>query len=427
MKLELQDVVIEEITAGERTEINGKKLTINLQEMAEEVASVDNIAAAQIDLARPGEKVRIIPVKDVIEPRWTKGRDGQFPGVTAEMQQVGDNETKVMKNVAVVTVGDIVGFQEGVIDMWGEGAKWTPFSKTLNVVVDLTPVDGLEPHEHEEACRLAGFKASEYLGEALADVEPTKTRSYEIEGVAEGLKKYPDLPRVAYVEMMIAQGLLHDGYIYGVDVKEIIPTLLNPLEELDGAVISGNCVAACDKITTYQHQNNSVILELLERHGRDLNFVASIMVPELTVLDGKYRCCDATVKLAKLLDVDGVIVSEEGYGNPDTDLVMISAGMEQAGIKSVLITDECSGWAGDSQPLADAKEEAKAVVSTGNVSHLVKLAPADRILGNDQAIENLAGGWDGSLDEAGNITCELNAVIGATSEIGYHNLTVELN
>lgn len=427
MKLTLENVVISDIQFGEKTRIEDGTLWINQEEMAAFVAEADNIQSASVDLARPGERVRIIPVKDVIEPRYTEGRGCQFPGVTGEMKQVGNGTTKVMKGVAVVTVGDIVGFQEGVIDMWGEGAKWTPFSKTLNVVVDLVPEAGLKPHEHEAACRLAGFRASEYLAEALKDIQPTNVEEYEVEDSMESLKKYPDLPRVAYVEMMIAQGLLHDGYIYGVDVKQIIPTLLNPLEELDGAVISGNCVAACDKITTYQHQNNSVILELLKLHGKELNLVASIMVPELTVLDGKFRCTDSTVKLAKMLGVDGVIVSEEGYGNPDTDLVMIAAGMENNGIKAVLVTDECSGWDGDSQPLADAKEEAKAVVSTGNVSHLVHLEPAERVLGNDKAIENLAGGWDGSLDEAGNITCELNAVIGATSEIGYHNLTIELH
>ena len=78
--------------------------------------------------------------------------------------------------------------------------------------------------------------------------------------------------------MMIAQGLLHDVYIYGVDVKKILPTLLHPNEELDGAVVSGNCVAACDKITTYQHQNNSVIKELYKEHGKTINFVGEIMV-----------------------------------------------------------------------------------------------------------------------------------------------------
>lgn len=226
--------------------------------------------------------------------------------------------------------------------------------------------------------------------------------------------------------MLISQGLLHDGYIYGVNSQLILPTLLHPNEELDGAVISGNCVAACDKITTYQHQNNSAILDLYAEHGKTINFLGVILTPELTTLEGKFRTCDYTAKLCKSLGADGVIISEEGYGNPDSDLLMICKRLEDSGIKTVLITDECSGWDGMSQPLADTAKEAIAVVSTGNVSHVVTLPPADRVIGNDKAIATLAGGWEGCLEEDGSLKCELNAVIGATSEIGYHNCTVKL-
>lgn len=220
---------------------------------------------------------------------------------------------------------------------------------------------------------------------------------------------------------------MHDVYAYGVDVKKILPTLIHPNEELDSAIVSGNCVAACDKITTYQHQNNSVVKELYKEHGKRINFIGEILVPELTTLDGKFRTSQYTIKLCKMLGADGVIVSEEGYGNPDSDLVMISAGLEDSGIKSVLITDECSGWGGDSQPLADTKKQACAVVSTGNVSHLVHLEKADKVIGDEKAVQNLAGGWDGCYDpEKKTIVCELNAITGSTSEIGYHNLTVEL-
>lgn len=427
MRLEMQKTLIEDIAFGNETKVDNHTLYIDKEEMIVELKKVINVKEVKLDMARPGEKVRLIPVKDVIEPRYRVERTNSYPGVTGEVEQLGDGITKVMKNVAVVTVGDIVGFQEGIIDMWGEGAKWTPFSKTLNVVVDITPSEGIEPHEHEKACREVGLKASEYLGNVLKDLEPDEVEVFEIEDMKTSGNKYRELPRVAYVQMMIAQGLLHDVYIYGVDVKTILPTLLNPLEELDGAVVSGNCVAACDKITTYQHQNNSVVKELYKLHGKEINFVGTIMVPELTTLDGKFRTCDYTVKLCKMLGVDAVIVSEEGYGNPDSDLVMISEGLEKNNIISVLITDECSGWGGDSQPLADSKEEAKAVVSTGNVSFLVHLPKADRVIGNEQAIANLAGGWEGCIDEEGTITCELNAIIGSTSEIGYHNLAVELH
>ncbi|SCZ76478.1 glycine/sarcosine/betaine reductase component B subunit [Acidaminobacter hydrogenoformans] len=427
MKLELRKIQIKDVVFGEKMEVNGGVLTINKDQVVAKLMEDHRVKEIKIDLAKPGEKTRIIPVKDVIEPRVKIEGEGKgFPGVTGKMVQLGDGKVNVLDGAAVVTIGDIVGFQEGVVDMWGEGAKWTPFSKTFNIVVDIIPNEGLEPHVHEETVRLAGLKAAEIIGEAGRNAEPDKVEVFEMGNHAEESAKYPNLPKVLYVEMLISQGLLHDGYIYGVNSQKILPTLIHANEELDGAVISGNCVAACDKITTYQHQNNSAILDLYAEHGKTINFLGVILTPELTTLEGKFRTCDYTAKLCKMMGANGVIVSEEGYGNPDSDLLMICKRLEKDGIKTVLITDECSGWDGMSQPLADTTKEAVAVVSAGNVSHVVTLEPADKVIGSAKAISTLAGGWEGSLSEDGAIKCELNAVIGATSEIGYHNCTVKL-
>ena len=72
----------------------------------------------------------------------------------------------------------------------------------------------------------------------------------------------------------------NDTYVYGVDAKQILPTILSPTEIMDGAVISGNCVSACDKNPTYVHQNNPVTYDLLEEHGKTLNFVCQIITNE---------------------------------------------------------------------------------------------------------------------------------------------------
>lgn len=237
--------------------------------------------------------------------------------------------------------------------------------------------------------------------------------------------KYPDLPKVVYMEMLITQGLLHDTYIYGLDAKQTLPTLLHPNEVLDGAVVSGNCVAACDKITTYQHLNNSVVKELYERHGKDLVFLGVVLTNENITLQGKLRSCNMATNIAKHLGADGVVISEEGYGNPDSDLMMNCRLLEEDGVKTVLITDECAGRDGMSQSLTDATPHAKAIVSTGNVSHLVTLPPMEKIIGNEMAIEQLAGGYSGSLLADGSLECELNAILGCTSEIGYHNVTTK--
>ena len=168
--------------------------------------------------------------------------------------------------MAVVTAGRIVGFQEGIIDMTGPGADYTPFSKTLNLVMVCEPVEGIKQHEYEKAVRFAGFRVAAYIGELARELTPDETKVYETCGIKEGITQYPDLPRVAYVQMLQSQGLLHDTYVYGVDAKKTHPTILSPTEIMDGAIVSGNCVSACDKNPTYVHENNPVVHDCMSDH-----------------------------------------------------------------------------------------------------------------------------------------------------------------
>ena len=230
----------------------------------------------------------------------------------------------------------------------------------------------------------------------------------------------PRPARVAYVYMLQSQGLLHDTYVYGVDAKRILPTLLSPTEVMDGAIISGNCVSACDKNTTYHHLNNPVIEDLYRRHGKDLNFVGVIITNENVTLADKQRSSNFTAKLAEMLALDGAIISEEGFGNPDTDLIMNCTKLEKKGIKTVILTDEYAGRDGASQSLADADPQANAVVSAGNANEMITLPPMARVIGHQETANVIAGGFDGSLQEDGSITVEIQAIVGATNELGFN-------
>lgn len=68
MKLELGKVRIDDIQFGEKTMIENHVLFVNAQEIVDLVMQDDRLASCRVELARPGESVRIAPVKDVIEP-----------------------------------------------------------------------------------------------------------------------------------------------------------------------------------------------------------------------------------------------------------------------------------------------------------------------------------------------------------------------
>lgn len=424
MKLEMGHIYIKDIQFADESKIEDGVLYV-CEEAVKAVALEDEkIKSVSFDIAKPGESVRITPVKDVIEPRVkVEGRGGIFPGVIAKVDTVGSGKTYALKGMAVVTAGKIVGFQEGIIDMTGPGAEYTPFSKLNNLVMVCEPVDGIKQHDYEKAVRFAGFRVAVYLGELARELTPDETKVYETDTIKEGFQKYPDLPRVAYVQMLQSQGLLHDTYVYGVDAKKTLSTILNPTEIMDGAIVSGNCVSACDKNPTYVHLNNPVVHDMLEEHGKTINFVCQIITNENVYLADKQRSSDWTAKMCKLLDLDGVIVSQEGFGNPDTDLIMNCKKIEAEGVKTVIITDEYAGRDGKSQSLADADAAADAVVTGGNANQVIILPKLDKVIGTLDYVTKIAGASEETLREDGSLEVEIQVITGATNETGFNKLS----
>ena len=424
MRLELGEILIKDVQFGDASKVENGVLYVNKDEVIKMVSEDDHIKNVVVELARPGDSVRITPVKDVIEPRAkVDGNGGIFPGVVSKVTTVGEGRTHVLKGAAVVTCGKIVGFQEGIIDMQGAGAEYTPFSKLNNVCLVIEPADGLNQYEYEAAARMAGLKIATYFGELGKNVEPDNIEVFETKPVFEQAAEYPELPKVGYVYMLQTQGLLHDTYVYGVDAKKIVPTILYPTEVMDGAILSGNCVSACDKNTTYHHMNNPIIKNLYAKHGKEINFMGVIITNENVYLADKERSSNWTAKFTKYLGLDGVVVSQEGFGNPDTDLIMNCKKIEAEGVKTVIVTDEYAGRDGSSQSLADADPAADAVVTGGNANEVIVLPPMDKIIGMLDYTDRIAGGFDGSLKEDGSIEAEIQVITGATNELGFNKMT----
>ena len=406
MRLEMGNIYIKDIQFADTSKIEDGILYVDKGAVKAVALEDEHIKTVTFDIAKPGESVRITPVKDVIEPRVkVEGKGGVFPGIISKVDTVGSGKTYALKGMAVVTAGRIVGFQEGIIDMTGPGADYTPFSKTLNLVMVCEPVEGIKQHEYEKAVRFAGFRVAAYIGELARELTPDEIKVYETCGIKEG------------------QGLLHDTYVYGVDAKKTLPTILSPTEIMDGAIVSGNCVSACDKNPTYVHENNPVVHDLFEEHGKTLNFVCQIITNENVYLADKERSSDWTAKLCKMLDLDGVIVSQEGFGNPDTDLIMNCKKIEAEGIKTVIITDEYAGRDGKSQSLADADVAADAVVTGGNANEVVILPKLDKVIGTLDYVTKIAGASEETLREDGSLEVELQVITGATNETGFNKLS----
>ena len=439
MKLEIGNFPVDDIEFGDKTAYNDGLLTINKKEALKVVYEDDHITEADLKIVKPGDKVRLVPVKEAIEPRYRVDGGAVFPGVTGKLKQAGNGKTYALKDCSVLVVGKHWGgFQDGLIDMAGEGAKYTYFSKLKNIVLVADSDEDFEKHEQQKknhALRWAGMRLSEYIGSCLEDLEPEEVEKFELPPITKREESLKNLPNVVLVMQPQSQmeELGYNDLNYGWDTNRMLPTFMHPNEVLDGAMISGSFMPCSSKWSTYDFQNFPTLKRLYEEHGETINFLGVIMSNLNVALEQKERSAQFVAQIASNLGADGAIVTEEGYGNPDADYIGCITALEDAGIKTVGISNEATGRDGGSQPLVTLDPKADALVSTGNVSELIKLPPMETVIGELEALarDGLSGGWEddevlgSSVEEDGSIIMENNAMFCGDQIAGWSPKTMK--
>ena len=439
MKLQLANYMVKDVVFGDRTFFHDGILTINKEEAIKYVREDEHITDCNIEIAKPGESIRIVPVKEAVEPRAkTDGRPA-FPGVTGDVVQVGDGRTNCLKGVSVLGVGMHWGsFGDGIIDMSGEGAKLTHFSGLTNICLICDTDELFEQREQQKknhALRWATHRFAEYLALCIGKEPEDELITYELGSVRNRKAEVEALPAIIYVMQPQSQmeEMGYNSLLYGWDLNHFIPSLVHPNEILDGAVIDGSFMPCSSKWSTFDFQNNPVITRLYAEHGKTLNFLGVIMSNLNVSLEQKQRSAQTVAKLANIVGADGAILSEEGYGNPDTDFIACFVELEKAGVLTVGLTNECTGRDGKSQPLVVLDELANAIVSTGNVSELIELPAMDHVIGELAAAgrDGLSGGWDydeilgPTVRKDGSIIIENNSTFCGDQIIGWSPKTMK--
>ncbi|MEA5096346.1 MAG: glycine/sarcosine/betaine reductase component B subunit [Sedimentibacter saalensis] len=439
MKLEIGNFQVKDVVFGEQTMFHNGVLSINKEEAMSFLKEDEHIIDVDIIIAKPGENTRIVPVKEAVEPRIRPDGRPVFPGVTGDVEAAGSGRVHALKGCSVLGVGMHYGsFGDGLIDMGGEGAKYTLFSELINICVVADTDEEFERFEQQKknrAIRWATHKLAEYLGNAVKDLVPEETEVFELDSVIKRSEEISKLPSVVLVMQPQSQmeELGYNDLVYGWDMNKFVPTFMHPNEILDGAMISGSFMPSSSKWCTYDFQNFPTIKELYKEHGKSINFLGVIMSNLNVSLEQKKRSAIFVAQMAKSLGADGAIVTEEGYGNPDADYILCISSLEDVGVKTVGISNECTGRDGASQPLVTLDKKANALVSTGNVSQLIELPPADKVIGELQSLarDGLSGGWSydellgASVREDGSIVMEDNAMFCGDRIAGWSTKTMK--
>jgi glycine reductase len=162
-----------------------------------------------------------------------------------------------------------------------------------------------------------------------------------------------------------------------------LPTLFDPAEIEDGAVVSGQYGHPALRNPTYLHQNHPVVAELRARDGHDLHFAGVVLAPEPVDQAGKEHVSRHAAWLCQAAGFDAAIVTKEGAGNADNDLSMKVDALEAAGLTAVAVYAEMSGPDGTGPPVVAGPRQG-AVVSTGNYDQRLELPAVQRALGGER-------------------------------------------
>lgn len=386
MKLELASYRVKGLRLGERTRLENGLLTVDPSEIAAMVRVNENIADVSVAVALPGESTRIIHVTDAVEPRFKPDAGSvTFSGMLGAPDLAGNGRTNRLTGVTVVATVDLPpgvnndgGVKEAIIDMSGPGAPYCPFAQMLNLVVHFKMKPGVALPEMAASWRVATLKVAQLLGAVTRDLPPDSVETFELELPAQ------PLPRLVYVLPSMIRGDVHSTFWYGASITTT-PTLAHPNEVVDSALVSGDYFISSHRYPTYYYQNDPIIRELYQRHGRDINFVGVLLC--MCLIPGeaeKYRQAVQIAKIARMLAADGAVVAVSTGGHTYADQMLMCQELERSGIKTVLGVDEYCGEDGKGFPLVTYVPEAVAIVSTGNQESCIQLPAVDRVLGGSE-------------------------------------------
>jgi glycine reductase complex component B subunit alpha and beta len=411
MTLELRTFHVRTVEFGPHTALVDGRLTIDRAEIRRIAMTPAAIADVAVELVAPGEPTRIIHVMDAIEPRIKVGGESvAFPGLLGPPRTVGRGVTHRLGGLAVlesavlpeVAIGGLE-FNEGLIDMSGPGAAYSACSDTHDVVLVFTPRPGVGNREFEAAFRLGALLVARRLAETtLGEVRPDDVEHFDLGNAA------PDAPRVAYVDMVQQVGFLCQTLLYGHPVDAVVPTVLDPREYFDGAVVSAS-YRNPTKTPTWLRQNHPVIRALFRRHPRELNFVGVIFCRgHLDDHELKERNGEMVANVARLIGADGVVQGIDGSGNIWVDFMLAARALERAGIRTVQIVHELGGAEGRDWPVLDYTPEADAIVSGGGADRRFQIPAVRRVVGGTHVTFNTSQSWGKTVDASSALTVSAN-------------------
>jgi len=326
---------ISEVKIGPETKIDGQVLYIREDICKDAVDSDDLVVDMKFEVITP----------DMYNKYSETFMDVQ-PIATKEEGELGHGVTRVLDDVIMVVTGtDEGGVQigefgssEGIIDrnvMWGRpGApdKGDIFVKTEVVIKAGTNMERPGP--------LAAHKVSDFITQEIRNALKAVTREADtVEELVQ--KRRKGNKKVVIVKEIMGQGAMHDNLILPVEPVGVlggkpnvdlgnVPVMLAPTEVLDGGIHALTCIGPASKETSRHYWREPLVQ--MAMHDEEIDLCGVIFIGSPQVNSEKFYVSNRLGMIVEALDVDGAIITTEGFGNNHIDF---ASHHEQIGMRGI--------------------------------------------------------------------------------------------
>ena len=328
---------ITEVKFGKETKIEGNTLYIR-DSICEDAVKVSNLVTdIKIDIITPEKYNTYSETIMDVQPIATKEGDSK----------VGTGATRVIDGAIVMVTGtDEDGVQigefgssEGILEeniMWGRpGApdKGEIFIKTQVTIKRGTNMERPGP--------LAAHKATDFITDEIRKVLKDLDESLVVNTEEFNQYRRRGKKKVVVVKEIMGQGAMHDNLILPVEPVGVlggkpnvdlgnVPVVLSPLEVLDGGIHALTCIGPASKECSRHYWREPLVIEAMNDPEIDLCGVVFIGSPQIN--SEKFYVSERLGMLVETMDVDGAIVTTEGFGNNHIDF---ASHIEQIGMRGI--------------------------------------------------------------------------------------------
>ncbi len=415
MQLKMGTFPVGRVEFGDQTAWDDGTLRVNRQEMLDLVLQQGDLAWADIDIAVPGDSVRLINLKDLFEIKVKVDGPGTiYPGAFGRsVETVGQGQTHRMGGVAIalfvddehLTAGERAWPHEGgnqkrreqartharFIDMSGPGSL--PPYDSLNLLCIVVDAPGELNHEDRYAAiRTAALRVVDRLAETIADRVAPEHEVFNTDVEDPDLPGYVFIPHLASAEWQAEAGPRSNfgTAIYG-QTRLSAPWFLYPTEMMDGAVMGTYMVG---RPATWHLSNSPIVTELSRRHGKTCNFLGCIIQrTNWTTQPEKEMAAERAAVMENRLGATGAIVTTDLRGQRFLETVLTVQACERQGIATILLTEEEDNEGGTAPPLLVSFPEVTSVVSSGTGGVEEPFSAVERVIGSrspaDEWLEEL--------------------------------------